>query len=351
MERLVTKPASMPVATIAITTFRRPDMLAEAVESALDQDFARPFEILIVDNDPESTVHAELERRLSGLQDATIRYVVNAENLGMFGNFNRAVELARSEWLTILNDDDLLDPDFLSLAFAELDRQPDADGLVCRKRFFDQRGSSAPGALPPAAPQQAARGGTLRSAARMLQNPETRGQFAAAIAHRLRFEWAYSARLSRRIRPNQLFWGAILGNGGGFIFRRRCVLELGGFQPEEFPSSDYWLFARFAARFHLRQHRAVAASIRKADNETAKPDTVRAAFRSASALQAVLTKEHAPKWWRRVAPYVMARDRLDFIQLWRAELSEKEVEQLIGSRLPAPRPRLLRLLQLFYRGF
>jgi glycosyltransferase involved in cell wall biosynthesis len=129
--------------TIAIPTFRRPETLVEAVGSALSQRFGEPFEIIVADNDPASRDAERLLGALPQLADANFRYLVNRENVGMYGNHNICLLAARGEWVTILHDDDLLDPDFLSTMFKELRARPDTDGLVCRKRFLDQRGSYA----------------------------------------------------------------------------------------------------------------------------------------------------------------------------------------------------------------
>lgn len=340
-----------PVISIAIPTYRRASFLIEATRSALRQDIGRPFEILICDNDPASDVLRLVLESLPELERANFRYFRNIENIGMFGNWNRCIERSRGEWLTILNDDDLLDPNFLTLMFEELDRDASIDGIVCHKRFFDQREGSAEATPSEAAPQFQSRRINFRSAFRMLIGWRgSRTSFFKSAWYRLVFECKFRGQMSRRIRPAKLFWGAVLGNGGGFLFRRERAVAIGGYYSEEFPSSDYWFYARFSSLYHLRQHRVVAASIRKAENETAKLDTVRAAFRSAFALQKALSKSEVPGWWMRFAPLIMARDREDFRDGWNAELAPAEIEKELGIRLPRERPRLLYTIQLLLRG-
>jgi glycosyltransferase involved in cell wall biosynthesis len=340
-----------PVVSIAIPTYQRASFLIEATRSALRQDFGRPFEIVIFDNDPASDSLQLLLEALPELEHANFRYFRNDENIGMFGNWNRCIEQSRGEWLTILNDDDLLDPNFLTLMFRDLDRDPTIDGIVCHKRFFDQREGSAEATPSEAAPQFQSRRINFRSAFRMLIGRHgSRAGFFKSAGYRLVFECKFGGQMSRRIKPAKFFWGAILGNGGGFLFRRDKAIAIGGFYPEEFPSSDYWFYARFSSLYHLRQHRVVAASIRKAENETAKLETVRAAFRSAFALQKALCKSAVPGWWMRFAPLIMARDREDFRDGWNAELAPAEIEKELGIRLPRHRPRLLYTIQLLLRG-
>jgi hypothetical protein len=310
-----------PVATIAIPTFKRPDFLAEAVESALAQRFDRPLEILIVDNDPNSEGAAALLERLPELDRAHFRYFVNIDNIGMFGNWNRCIELARAPWVTILNDDDLLDPDYLATMFATLDRRPEVEGLASRKRSFDQRDEKAP------------EPGLVRS-----------------VAKRGALELSFAGQESRRIRPRKFFWGAILGNGGGFIFRKSCAEAIGGYYAEEFPSADVWFAARFAAVFHLRQHRAVAASIRTAENESMKEATARAALRCMVDLQTKLLEGAAPRWWRRFVPLTVARDLGDYSRNLKVELDRADMERALGMQIPPERPYRLWVSRLFLGG-
>lgn len=301
-----------PIATIAIPTFKRPEFLAEAVASALAQRFGRPFEIIIIDNDPESLGSDDLLKRLPALGQADMRYFVNAENIGMFGNWNRCISLARGEWITILNDDDLLDPDYLAQMFATIGRRPGVDGLASRKRGFDQRQEKAP-----------------------------EPGLARGLSKQAALELSFRGKDSRRIDPGKFFWGAILGNGGGFIFRKRCAEAIGGYYAEEFPSADVWFCARFARLFHLRQHRAIAASIRTAENESARPSTAKAALLCMVKLQNALLTEAVPHWWRRFIPLTVARDLGDYRRNLKVELSKEEMESELRMKLPAEKPYLL----------
>jgi glycosyltransferase involved in cell wall biosynthesis len=341
-----------PVVSIAIPTYQRASFLIEATRSALRQDFGRPFEIVIFDNDPASESLRLLLEALPELEHANFRYFRNDENIGMFGNWNRCIEQSRGEWLTILNDDDLLDPNFLTLMFAEIERHPQTDGVVCQKRTFDQRAGSARQTVEEGAAQHLKRGVNLGSAMRMLIGRQgSRREFAKRAVQRFTFEYTYLGQLSRRVRPKNLFWGALLGNGAGFLFRRERAIALGGYYPEEFPSSDYWFYARFAKRYHLRQHRACAASVRQAENETAKPETVRSALQMGYALQKALAREDVPSWWLRLSPLILAWHRACFRQDWGAELGDSEFERLLQVRAVKERPRTLLALRILLRGF
>lgn len=106
-----------PRLTIALPTCRRHDLLVEAVASALSQDWKEPFEVMVVDDDPAGDGCARLRSALPAVDTANFRYLRNRRNLGMYPNHNRCVTEARGAWISILHDDDLLDPDFTDGTF------------------------------------------------------------------------------------------------------------------------------------------------------------------------------------------------------------------------------------------
>jgi glycosyltransferase involved in cell wall biosynthesis len=308
--------------TIAVTVYRRLEYLFEAVESALRQDWNRPFRIIVFDDDPTSRKAEQLLARLPALGQANFRYYVNRKNLGLFGNWNRCIQLAGSEWMTILNDDDQLDVSFLQLMFAEIDRNTRIDGLVCRKHLLDERAHQTGDLLP----------------------------IGLRLASRALLEYKFFFRATRRIKPHRLFWEPVLGNGGGFLFRTSVAQEIGGYYPEEFPSSDWWFFTRFAKRYHLRQHREMAASIRMGENESSKVSTMEQGLHSEYRLQQTLAGCEVPRWWTRFTPLILARHRRYLEDYWKVQIPQDEIEQKLNVRLPTDRPRLYKILQILTGG-
>lgn len=310
------------VVTIVLTVYKRFETLVEAVDSALRQDWDRPFAIIVSDDDPASQKAPMLLERLPALKQANFQYYVNRHNLGLFGNWNRCIQLAESEWMTILNDDDQLDPSFLRDAFRALEANPKVDGLVCRKRILDERVHKVD-AVPPL---------WRRTASQLLVESRFRG------------------RSTRRIKPYRLFWEPILGNGCGFLFRTAKAREIGGYYPEEFPSSDWWFFVRYASRYHLRQHRAVLASVRMGENESSKLSTIKQGLHSQYRLQHALAGNQVPRLWKRLTPLIMAHHREHLESYWNVQIPPAELEQKLGLRLPPGRPRLYRALKVLLRG-
>ncbi len=330
-----------PFVTIAITTYKRSDLLIESVQSALAQRFDRPFELIILDNDPASKMSEWLLERVPALRERSFRYFVNGENFGVFGNFNRCIQVARGAWLTILNDDDLLDDDFLSLMFGEIDRDASVDGIVCLKRYFG--GTFDAAGTPPTPASQKMSGAVFAS---LLRSP---GKLAARVANRAVAELNYRGKPSRRIPAGKFFWGAIVGNGGGFLFRRSKAMEVGGFYPEEYPSADYWFFARFAKLGHLRQHRAISAGIRLTDGSISV-DSLTEQLKMGYKLQHLLAGSEAPRWLRRLLPMMISHYRVQFEAERLQPVPKADLEAALGIRLPPHRPRLYALSRLFLGG-
>lgn len=145
-----------PEVTIVIPTYRRPTLLRRALKSALMQTFT-DFEVRVCDDasgDETREVVEEFRAR-----DSRVKYIVYEENVGMLANFIRSMKGLETPFFTMLDDDDLLFPDFLKAGMASFERFPEAP-LYCGLLLHctdDGRCVSAPAAslreglhLPPA---------------------------------------------------------------------------------------------------------------------------------------------------------------------------------------------------------
>jgi glycosyltransferase involved in cell wall biosynthesis len=98
---------SRALVSICIPTFNGERYLDECLASACSQTYPH-LEVLVVDDcSSDSTV--DMVRGWAG-QDDRIRLEVNASNMGLVGNFNRCVALARGDWVKFLFQDDRIDP-------------------------------------------------------------------------------------------------------------------------------------------------------------------------------------------------------------------------------------------------
>mgnify|MGYP001594086182 CR=1 FL=1 len=94
--------------TVAIPTYNREGYIKESINSVLNQTH-KNLELLVVDNHSEDNT----QKVIDGIHDRRIRYVRNKKNIGILSNWNKCISLAKSKYLVILGDDDILLPTFV----------------------------------------------------------------------------------------------------------------------------------------------------------------------------------------------------------------------------------------------
>jgi glycosyltransferase involved in cell wall biosynthesis len=97
-----------PIVSVCIPTYNGSQFLHECIDSILSQTF-HDFQLLIVDDRSfDNTVDIAKEY---AAKDSRIKVVVNSQNLGLVGNWNRCLEIAEGEWIKFVFQDDLLAPE------------------------------------------------------------------------------------------------------------------------------------------------------------------------------------------------------------------------------------------------
>jgi glycosyltransferase involved in cell wall biosynthesis len=133
----------MPLVSIIIPTHNRPQMLKEAVDSALAQTF-QDFEIIIVLNGASAETNATA-RRLA--ENRTVK-VVEMEDSTLAASRNFGLTFATGEWIAFLDDDDIWLPDKLAVQL-DAARRTGADLVTCNLCFFNHDGVIAHAGLRP----------------------------------------------------------------------------------------------------------------------------------------------------------------------------------------------------------
>lgn len=93
-----------PLVTVYIPTYNRVELLKRAIESVRNQTYQN-LEIIIVD-DCSQDATAEYLKEISK-KDSRIRYFIKEKNSGACASRNIAINNARGEYITGLDDDDL----------------------------------------------------------------------------------------------------------------------------------------------------------------------------------------------------------------------------------------------------
>lgn len=117
--------ARPPLFSIILPTHNRPAMLAEAVDSVLDQTVP-DFELIIIDDGSDPVAVTQADRRIRLIRLEASRGPAVARNAGL--------RVATGRYITFLDDDDLFTRHRLELALQGLDRAPIS---TCWGRFMN----------------------------------------------------------------------------------------------------------------------------------------------------------------------------------------------------------------------
>jgi glycosyltransferase involved in cell wall biosynthesis len=125
-----------PLVSITIPTYNRAESyLRGTIESALAQTYLRT-EVIVADN-ASTDATPDLVR---SFDDERLRYERHAENIGPFRNWQFCLDAAQGDFIYMLHDDDLVDPDFLATCVAALADEPDAGFVRTGLRTIDADG-------------------------------------------------------------------------------------------------------------------------------------------------------------------------------------------------------------------
>jgi glycosyltransferase involved in cell wall biosynthesis len=119
-----------PKCSIVIPCFNKAPYVAEAIQSALAQVGAPPYELIVVDDGSTDGSLAAIRQALaegpgdSAQSAGPACHVIAQENAGVAAARNRGIRLAQGEYIACLDADDRIDPRFLGRLSAALDSDP-----------------------------------------------------------------------------------------------------------------------------------------------------------------------------------------------------------------------------------
>src|SRR5688572_8967364 len=106
--------------SVCIPVYNCGPYIKEAIDSVLNQDF-KDFELIIVDNrSTDNTVSI-----VKDYKDSRIKLIENDTNIGLLGNWNKAVSLATGQYIKLLPADDFIYPGCLKRQCEVLDKDSD----------------------------------------------------------------------------------------------------------------------------------------------------------------------------------------------------------------------------------
>jgi glycosyltransferase involved in cell wall biosynthesis len=96
--------------SICIPVYERTLGFSDALKSALD--VVGCTDVLVVD---DMSSHNKFEEECRLFNDKRIKYIRNSENIGLFANWNKCIELSDTNFISILCSDDLIESNAFSL--------------------------------------------------------------------------------------------------------------------------------------------------------------------------------------------------------------------------------------------
>lgn len=222
-----------PRISIILPVYNRPQTLEKALLSAINQEGFKDYEIVVVDNNENHpSPNLEVVKRLSS-DSINVFYYQHDENIGMYGNFNRGIQLARGEFVTFCHDDDYLLPNALAVLSSVCHILNHGECLIADHMTVDENDS-------------------------VLSECSVR---AIPFFKKKKF-YKYS-------KFDMFIRGAGIG-GGGCLFNKDKLIELGGFREDLYPGSDYALFINYQKAYGCYFLTIPTYCYRKAENESIK---------------------------------------------------------------------------------
>lgn len=232
-----------PEISVVIPTYRRPCLLRESIKSVVNQKIDVPFEIIVVDNEPSRDWAERVD-------DATIDFVTNnvkvyrnEKNLGMFGNWNKCIEHARGNWITVLNDDDLMMGNCLSTACLMMN-EATSNIFVVQNDFF---GTKIPKKLD------------VPYFFRLLKTIKL---------------CVKKSRCRSEVSLFDMYCGMPFRGGLGVFFKKDLAINIGCFNENYYPSADYHFFSNYIKKYGSAYTTTdICAHYRWGENDSLKVET------------------------------------------------------------------------------
>jgi len=104
-----------PLISINILTYNGENLIEQCLKSALEQTYEN-LEILVIDNNSTDKTVEKIQIIKSKFQTTSIKFIKNEENLGFAAGHNLGIRESRGEYVLCLNQDVILDKDFIKYA-------------------------------------------------------------------------------------------------------------------------------------------------------------------------------------------------------------------------------------------
>jgi len=125
-----------PLVSVIMPAYNSAEYIKAAIESVLIQNYTN-FELVIInDGSTDNT-----DKIVHGFKDGKIRYLWQ-KNRGLAATHNTGIRQSRGEFITKLDADDKMTPDFIARHLQEFAKHPEADLVYCDDCLIDESDKS-----------------------------------------------------------------------------------------------------------------------------------------------------------------------------------------------------------------
>lgn len=129
----------MTAISVVVPLYNHANYITSAIESVSSQSSAAD-EIIILDDGSSDESLQIAQKAISGLQNAR---VLGQSNIGAHATINKLFDLARGDYVAVLNSDDLFNPLKLARCRALIAQQPVTDVILGEAEIIDDKGQSS----------------------------------------------------------------------------------------------------------------------------------------------------------------------------------------------------------------
>ena len=231
---------SQPLVSVVIPAYNAARYIRRSLESVFEQTY-RPIEVIVVD-DGSTDGTADVVREFG--DKVILEQQPNSG--GAAAPWNRAIALARGEFVALQDADDVSLPERIERQMAVFEHAPSMDAFFTRVQLMDGEGRLLPTVLDP--------------------------HFPAGVSLEPVPGMSNASVLARRVFEGHLEWNFVMQNT--LLGRKKAWLDVGGYDESLRRTEDYDLTLRMCAvnmRFafvdevlcHYRKHRAMTVALKE----------------------------------------------------------------------------------------
>jgi len=125
-----------PLVSIVLTTFKRPDLIGEALNSIISQTYSY-WECIIIDDNSNDNTNEIVSQIIN--KDNRFQFFVKPKGVkqGLPASRNFGIEKSRGDYLVFFDDDDIIHPQLLEICINEFSNDEKIEFVHYKKKNFE----------------------------------------------------------------------------------------------------------------------------------------------------------------------------------------------------------------------